>query len=379
MNLRSEIAKNYINLRAWKTSRRIVVFESDDWGSIRMHSKEVYDKLLEKGVPVDCSYFTKYDSLETNEDIYNLIGTLSKIVDKNGRHPIFTLNSVTANPDYEKINSSKFQKYFFQTIDSSYESNHIRSDEVLKIYRESVAKGQYFKPQFHGREHLNVLKFENNIQKNLAYSRIGVEYNCLLGLTKGKQIKSRKFYHSENYMAGFEALNSEHSKQINSITSEGLNLFHEIFGIHSDSFVAQSLIWSDDLIPVLYEKGIKYIQGAQQLIPIGSGKLKVRNRMTGYRNNLGQLYTRRNASFEPSSNHNIDWADKCLREIEIAFNWHTPAIINTHRVNYIGSIFATNREQSLKQLLKLLKGILKKWPNVEFFSSDELGNIMSLP
>ena len=42
MNIRNKLAKYYINLRGWKTNRKIVVIESDDWGSIRMASLKSY-------------------------------------------------------------------------------------------------------------------------------------------------------------------------------------------------------------------------------------------------------------------------------------------------------------------------------------------------
>lgn len=37
------IRKNIINIPGWNTKRKIVVFESNDWGSIRMSSIDVYN------------------------------------------------------------------------------------------------------------------------------------------------------------------------------------------------------------------------------------------------------------------------------------------------------------------------------------------------
>ena len=39
----------YINKMGFHTERKIVVFESDDWGSIRMPSKEVFNHLMDLG------------------------------------------------------------------------------------------------------------------------------------------------------------------------------------------------------------------------------------------------------------------------------------------------------------------------------------------
>ena len=53
-----------------------------------------------------------------------------------------------------------------------------------------------------------------------------------------------------------------------------------------------------------------------------------------------------------------------------------PAIISSHRVNYIGSLEPSNRSHGLHQLKKLLKQIVNKWNDVEFMTSAELGELM---
>ena len=45
--IKTAIASNLTNARGWKTKRKIVVFESDDWGMTRMPSKKIYDELLQ--------------------------------------------------------------------------------------------------------------------------------------------------------------------------------------------------------------------------------------------------------------------------------------------------------------------------------------------
>src|SRR5690606_22010632 len=96
----------------------------------------------------------------------------------------------------------------------------------------------------------------------------------------------------------------------------------------------------------------------------------------GQQNDLGQYYLVRNARFEPSSNPNKDWINSCLKEIETAFFWKKPAIIETHRVNFIGFLNPKNRDGNLKLFNQLLKEIIKRWPDVEFKASDELGNLI---
>lgn len=80
--------------------------------------------------------------------------------------------------------------------------------------------------------------------------------------------------------------------------------------------------------------------------------------------------------FEPSSDLHKDWLNECKRQIEICLKNGNPIIISSHRVNFVGRINKKNRDNSLRQLLELLKWVSLKWPDVEFMSSDELGEVI---
>jgi hypothetical protein len=84
----------------------------------------------------------------------------------------------------------------------------------------------------------------------------------------------------------------------------------------------------------------------------------------------------RNCIFEPSE-EGKDWVDSCIRDIKIAFRMRKPAVISTHRVNYIGALEENNRARGLKQLDELLGAVTKRWPDVEFITSDQLGDIIA--
>ena len=80
--------------------------------------------------------------------------------------------------------------------------------------------------------------------------------------------------------------------------------------------------------------------------------------------------------FEPSREPNFDWINECMVEMAIAFRWGKPAIINSHRVNFMGTLSEENRTNGLNLLSGLLKAMLQKWPDIEFMCSDELGDYM---
>ena len=65
-----------------------------------------------------------------------------------------------------------------------------------------------------------------------------------------------------------------------------------------------------------------------------------------------------------------------MNQIKTAFLWKKPAIINTHRLNFIGAINEENRNQNLKDFKELLTRIINKWPDVEFLSSNQLVEVI---
>ena len=83
MSLKQTITHNLLNIPGWRTKRKIVVIESDDWGSIRMPSKNVYENLLKAGFAVDKHPYEKYDSLATETDLNALFEVLLRHNDCN--------------------------------------------------------------------------------------------------------------------------------------------------------------------------------------------------------------------------------------------------------------------------------------------------------
>jgi hypothetical protein len=110
--------------------------------------------------------------------------------------------------------------------------------------------------------------------------------------------------------------------------------------------------------------------------PQGEGRPKKSLHWPGQKNKTGLTYITRNCFFEPGQ-PGQDWNDSCLSEISTAFMWRKPAIICSHRVNYIGALYEDNRKNGLAQLSLLLRSIMKSWPDTEFITSAELGEIIS--
>ena len=84
-----------------------------------------------------------------------------------------------------------------------------------------------------------------------------------------------------------------------------------------------------------------------------------------------------NILFEPALNPKINWVDKVLESIAIAFFWGKPAIVGSHRINYVAGLSQENRDNSLEQLNELLKKVQKRWPDILFINSQQLLELYS--
>lgn len=360
---------NLLNLPGWRTNRKIVVFESDDWGSIRMPSKEIYDELIKKNIPIHTVSFNRYDSLASESDLSALFEVLYCFKDKNGNPPVITANTIVANPDFEKIEQSHFQEYFYEPFTKTLKS-YPDHQNAFKIWQQGI-KEKIFHPQFHGREHLNVCRWLRTLNsKNNENIRLAFE-NRLFDLSESANIITK-----DSFMDAYSYEDQLQHHVIENSIKEGLELFHKIFGYHSKSFVAPCYIWDSSLEIILKQNGVKFIKGGyfqKQPIQFQLNQFNRKFHYTGQRNQINQIYLIRNCFFEPSDNIHNNHVNLCLNRIENAFKWNKPAIVNTHRVNFIGSICLSIRDKNLLLLKKLLSELIKKNPEVEFLTGDQLG------
>ena len=84
----------------------------------------------------------------------------------------------------------------------------------------------------------------------------------------------------------------------------------------------------------------------------------------------------RNVLFEQYLDENTDWASLALAEISQSFGLNRPAVVSSHRINYVGGMDMGHRDRSLKDLDRLLSGLRQRWPDVQFITSDELAELM---
>ncbi|HLO60099.1 MAG TPA: hypothetical protein VK179_15225 [Bacteroidales bacterium] len=371
MNKQS-IIKNLSNISGWRTKRKLVIIESDDWGSIRMPSSVVFDKLVSGGIDLlsgDGFRFNKYDSLESSEDLNCLFDTLNNVRDISGRPAVFTPVSVVANPDFRKIKQADFREYFYEPFTETLKK-YPGCENTFALWNQGISN-RLFMPQFHGREHLNVKAWLRALQNKNNKILLAFE-NEMWGISTAQDPQIRL-----EIQAAFDHIDPTDVTYHKQVITTGLDLFEKTFGYRAKFFVPPNGPFSNDLIPTCYSAGIRYLSTPKiHSQPKDSGDSRKRLHWIGQKDRSGIIFITRNCFFEPSI-PGIDCVDACLYDISVAFKWHKPAVISSHRVNYTGSLDKRNRDNGLNKLQILLKEIVKRWPEVEFLTSDELGDLLS--
>ena len=365
MTLRRKLIKHISNLPGWRTKRKIVVIESDDWGSIRMPSLKTFESLKANGLDLtsgDASRYNLNDTLASAEDLAALFDVLKSVKDKNGRNAVFTPCCIVANPDFEKIEANGFHEYFYEPFIETLK--YYKREDAFQFWQQGI-KERLFVPEFHGREHLNVPIWLRALQGN--------DPNTLLAFKHRMWGFNSKNNYQEAFALGLVKDIDFHKNTI----KEGLQLFKDLFGYQAGLLVPPNGAFYKELENYSAGKGIRFISKSKiQKERLINGESRKSFYWNGKTNKRGQIYITRNVSFEPNY-PGRDWIKSAMNDIEVAFTWNKPAILTTHRTNYIGSLNISNREHGLSILEGFLKSVTQKWPEVEFMTSAELNNLIA--
>lgn len=373
MNISAIISRYLKNIPGRKTSRKIVVIYVDDYGSIRVKDKIAQIRLAECGVPVYSNIFSSFDTLASTEDLQMFFEILTSVKDSQGRHACVTVFANIANPNFEKIRESNFTQYFREPFTETLKRYGAGYEGAYELWKQGIADN-IFHPEYHGTEHINVLRFMRNLQRAHKTTRLAFDNESVaVPLIPG----DKRLSHETTV---FYIEKAEENEALKEDIRTGMQMFEELLGYRSRQFTPGAGIYSPTLHKTLKEEGIDYINVQRyNPYPLGDGKYVKSFLYNGKCNEEGQKYVVRNCPFETYSGNcsrNNQAVSNCLANIEAAFHMHAPAIVSTHRVNYVGGLEVSHRDESLKQLKLLLDEILKRWPDVEFMNGTEMCDAM---
>lgn len=349
-------------------NRPVVVIESDDWGTIRMASKEVFSRLASANPQwVNDPYLT-YDAIEGNEDLEALFEVLTRHKDGDGKHPVITANCVGGNPDFKGIRESQFASFVWEDFRDTLR-RYPGSDRVYEMEQQGL-RGGIFVPQFHAREHIQTSRWMSALRAGNPDLKRAFDLELISHALPGHNTCASFF------MDAFNADSAIDLQMIAENCREGLDIFRKTWGFYSRSIIAPCYYWHHTMEEQLLEKEVRAFQGirVQKVSRLNNQPSDFRKsyHFNGERNKNGQFYFVRNCFFEPSLDPVKYGQDACLKQMESAIKQSGLAIISAHRLNFIGRIDPANRVNNLQSFDQLLAAIVKRFPSVRFLSTPDL-------
>jgi len=365
--IKRQIADNLKNLRGWRTPRKLVAFAVDDYANVRVASPAARERVIEAGLDLS-GQMDRFDAMETRQDLEALFEVLDGVRDRRDRPAIFTAYSLSANPDFDRVLEQG--EYRYETVPDTFERLAVEQphayDGAWSLWLEGIERG-LIKPQFHGREHLNVQLFERKLARRDPALMANLENRSLTGLVDEPDMPGVGFTHAFGLHGRGELERHE------AILRDGFDLFERVWGFRSRTFTPPAQKLHPDLFPVVEECGsISIDKPLRCARALGDGAYLREINRSGRQRGQNHVTVVRNVVFEPGKDMGFEPVERAVRQIAAAFRWRKPAIVSSHRVNFCGHLDQANRRQGLEALRSLLTQITARWPEVEFVSVDRL-------
>src|SRR5690606_5276251 len=155
---------------------------------------------------------------------------LKKHTDRHGRHPVLTANVIMTNPDFEKIKAANFEEYHYKPFQEDMAKSKVH-EGAFGTWKRGTSEGGFY-PQFHGREHVNIHRWMQDLQAGNKETLYAFELG-VFGVS-GHIVQEKR----ASYLAAFDGAYSNREVAIQESVSEGLRMFHDTFGYKAESFIA---------------------------------------------------------------------------------------------------------------------------------------------
>lgn len=345
---------NRVRLAAhWRCAEPVIVLESDDWGLERRSCAALLSRYGQPGAWAE-------EMSETADDLSRLYAALESYRDPSGRPACFVANFVTGRADDARIAGAGFAAYYDLPLAQA------APGDVIAAWRAGMAR-RVFYPQYHGRAHFWPGGWLADLRADTPGARRLFEAGCAGGLSLLQNDGWR--YHSEylDWQTGQQPDLAEWLRG-------GLDYFRELFGFAPCSTIAPHYLFTARSAAAWARAGLRYVQGANyRILRRANGAQKVISHALGERGpgRAGSFYLARNVKFEPRPQRPEQGVAAALCQIEAAFRWKIPAVVDTHRINYT----AVYRDGALAALYDLLNGLRDYRPYV--LTSAELGEAIA--
>lgn len=333
---------------------KVLIFQSDDWGFSRTNHNDDSIAFL-KSINLQNLPYNSIDGLENVDDLKNLQSLLESYKDQNGIKPIFTLNYVTSNPDFQRIEENNFSNYYRIPIATS--NNHA---DLKEFWSSSY---EVFDIQHHGLDHLNVSEWMNQLRSKSIY----------LNGFKHKLIEFNNPKVDNNKMVALRGMGIQESKEYFKL---GIDTFIDFFSVEPISFIPPNYWLDTRLLNTIEQTNFLSMQGMKYRFSARNKSYQKIKRKNGYSEGQSKLISLvRNIQLEPTlqPNKSVEEIVKsAIESLRVAYYFGQPAIVDTHRINYTSRNLKSNKERGLEVLDLFLKETLRLFPEVQFWSTKQI-------
>lgn len=354
-------------LGVWRPNKRIVVFESDDWGSTRMENPDIQAYFFKKYPELRQSWMDVYDALETPQNINDLSSAADEISDYIGKPFCITLLLNSHNAHVGEISRSAYTRYYHEDFLSSAQRIFGGGASLKSAYLRALA-GRSIEIQLHGQEHVQrsvLLHLLNN--RNLKDFKEDFSYGYYASL-----FHKGKYTPTQLRATFYPFLSDDYTWQINSL-SDSMDFLKLQFNCNTDYLVPPNGPVSFEVLKKLKHLGINglvsplvnktfYFKRLQIPLyaPMGLSSLS------------GCVYINRNVPFEPRRTFATNVVEGALSKVKRLLEDGYPAVITSHRANYTDFLCNRGYYQSFELLKKLILSINRLFPDTLFLSSSQL-------
>lgn len=288
------------------------------------------------------------------------IGTvLSRHQDTAGRCPVMTVGVVLSAPDVIAIQCNGFEHYLRITLANP------RYRELLMVLQDGVRQG-VLALQLHGMEHFWPPAFMHLAQQDGEVRRWLEQGYKAETETLPPAVQSRWI---DGSVLPSQPLDVA---MIETAAREEIVTFRDIFNQSPIVVVPPTFIWTTEVERAWAADGVQFVVTPGQRYTIRNAQDQPdgvdRQILNGEIGDGGVYYLVRDIYFEPTFGH---LPAHVLAEIRQRYRLGRPALLETHRFNFLGeeSVY----QHSLCELDRLLSNLLRELPDVRFMSTEELG------
>jgi hypothetical protein len=336
--------------------RPLVVLQSDDWGRVGVRDREGWKELQDLGLNLGERSYDFY-SLETAEDVAEIVSLLQSHRDSTGRPACLGMNFIVANVDFAKVSACNFRQIYLRGLAEGFPDGWKRPG-LFEAYREGISAG-VLSPALHGTTHF----CRPAVEKHLGDP--GERGVLLRTLWKA----GVPYIHWRMPWVGFEYWDPEPSGEdfLTSSVQEGLmdsavESFARFFAKPPRSACAPGYRANKSTHEAWAKRGIQVAQN-------GPGSA-----MPPHFDGNGILHLHRSIDFEPAAGQEFS-VKACVQVAEDCFAHGLPAIVSVHSINFHSTI-QNFRSRTLGLLDDFLTALEGRHPDLLYVRDEDLYDLV---